>query len=200
MNDELKPILYSFRRCPWAIRARLALMYAGIDVELREVKLCNKPKALLDVSPNATVPVLVLPNDHVINESFDIMVWAIKQNDPDQWCEAIDHVLLHQPLQDLLKAIQIFKYQEDHAQWQQNKVICEQWLVQLNDVLKDGFLTGDKCRLVDAALFPVIRQVSKIDSQWFESLKLIAVKNWLQYFYDSEFYAEAMVKHPVWVE
>lgn len=195
-----KPILYSFRRCPRAMRARIALMYAEVDLELREVYLKNKPQAMLQVSPKGTVPVLVLPNGKVIDESYDVMLWAIEQHDPDHWGEVVDHPLLHAPLQQLLKAIRVFKYQENDAAWQTNKLICKQWLKDLNNYLKDGFLTGNQCRLVDAALFPLIRQVSKVDVDWFASLQLQHVQQWLQYFYNSDFFERAMQKYPVWEE
>jgi glutathione S-transferase len=79
------PILYSFRRCPYAIRARLALYVSGTRCELREVVLRDKPQALLEVSPKGTVPVLQLPDNTVLDESLDIMLWALEQNDPEGW-------------------------------------------------------------------------------------------------------------------
>ena len=192
-------ILYSFRRCPWAMRARLALYYAGINCEVREVNLRNKPAALLELSPKGTVPVLLLDNGKVIDESYDIMLWAIQQHDPNNWGEVIDDPILHQPLQALLKAIRIFKYQENSPEWQQNKTICEQWLLNLNERLKsEGFLSGVQCRLIDAALFPLIRQVSRVDLDWFAALDVDATKQWLDYFYQSSWYELAMHKYPVW--
>ena len=82
------PILYSFRRCPYAMRARLAIAYAGVAVELREVELRNKPQAMLLISPKATVPVLQLESGRVLDESLDIMLWALQQNDPEHWLNA----------------------------------------------------------------------------------------------------------------
>ena len=80
-----RPVLYSFRRCPYAIRARMAIRAAGIKLELREVLLAEKPQAMLDASAKGTVPVLVLPDGQVIDESLDIMLWSLQQNDPDNW-------------------------------------------------------------------------------------------------------------------
>ena len=82
------PILYSFRRCPYAMRARLAIAYSNIDVELREVDLGNKPQTMLLISAKATVPVLQLENGRVLDESLDIMLWAIQQNDAEHWLKA----------------------------------------------------------------------------------------------------------------
>jgi len=79
------PILYSFRRCPYAIRARMAINYAGVPVVLREVFLADKPPSMLAASSKGTVPVLVLPDGNVIDESVDIMHWALRQHDPDSW-------------------------------------------------------------------------------------------------------------------
>ena len=192
-----QPILYSFRRCPWAMRARIALVYAGQKCEVREVNLREKPAELLQVSSKGTVPVLVLPNGRVIDESYDVMLWAIQQNDPDQWGEAIDSPFLHEPLQNLLKLIRVFKYQENSEQWDEARKACEQWLVNLNNILQqDGFLTGSQCRLADAALFPIIRQVSKVNGEWFATLDLKATEQWLDYFFESSFFKTAMQKFP----
>ena len=90
------PLLYSFRRCPYAIRARMALAQAGVAVELREVVLRNKPQAMLDASPKGTVPVLVLPDGTVIDESLAIMRWALAQNDAEGWLAQIDEPGLQQ--------------------------------------------------------------------------------------------------------
>lgn len=198
MTNQL-PILYSFRRCPWAMRARMALTYASQQCEIREVNLREKPAAMLAVSSKATVPILILPNGKVIDESYDIMLWAIQQSDPDNWGAAIDHLLLHEPLQNLLKHIRIFKYQENSEHWQEAKQACANWLENLNVILQaQGFLIGKQSRLADAALFPIIRQVSKVDNEWFASLRLIAVENWLNYFYQADFFNMAMQKFPVW--
>jgi len=193
------PIIYSFRRCPWAMRARITLAYTKQTCELREVNLRDKPEALLKASPKGTVPVLILPSEKIIDESYDIMLWAIAQNDPENWGEIIDHPLLHKPLQDLLKLIRVFKYQENSEHWHQAQQACQQWLFNLNEMLKpDGFLTGNQCRLADAALFPIIRQVSKVDNDWFANLNFTAIQAWLNYFYNAEFFKTAMQKFPVW--
>jgi glutathione S-transferase len=193
------PILYSFRRCPWAMRARIALAYVEQTYELREVNLRNKPAAMLEVSPKGTVPVLVLNDGTVIDESYDVMLWAIQQNDPAGWGEVIDHPILHQPLQELLKLIRVFKYQEDSAGWDAARTACETWLADLEMILaKGGFLTGALCRLVDAALFPIIRQVSKVNADWFATLNLKAIEAWLDCFFQADFFQQAMLKFPVW--
>lgn len=195
------PILYSFRRCPWAMRARLALAYANQPYEIREVNLRNKPASMMVVSPKGTVPVLILPDGRVIDESYDIMLWAIQQHDPQDWGKVIDHSILHQSLQELLECIRIFKYQEQSDHWQEAKKSCEVWLQNFNDLLTENhFLTDAHCRLVDTAIFPIIRQVSRIDVTWFADLNLEATETWLDYFYNAEFYQLAMQKFPVWAE
>ncbi len=89
-----EPVLYSFRRCPYAMRARMALIASGIACEIREVKLRNKPPEMLIASPKGTVPVLVLPDGTVIDESIDIMRWALGQNDPEDWLAGDDEALI----------------------------------------------------------------------------------------------------------
>ena len=102
------PVLYSFRRCPYAIRARLALRISGLPLELREVSLKSKPPEMLALSAKGTVPVLVLPDGLVIDESLDIMRWALSQNDPEAW-------LSHGPLNDMLALIAINDGKFKHA-------------------------------------------------------------------------------------
>jgi len=92
------PILYSFRRCPYAMRARMALMMAGITCELREVKLADKPAHMLETSPKGTVPVLLLPDGTVLEESIEIMRWALAQSDPEDWLAGYRAVPLHPPI------------------------------------------------------------------------------------------------------
>ena len=87
------PLLYSFRRCPYAMRARLALWGTHVNLELREVVLRDKPPSLLAFSPKATVPVLVLPDGEVIDESLDVMLWALRRHDPEGWLAASDGTL-----------------------------------------------------------------------------------------------------------
>jgi len=90
----MSPILYTFRRCPYAMRSRLALTYAGIAVEFREIELKNKPQAMLDISPKGTVPVLQLENGQIIDESLDIMLWALQQHDPEAWLAVMFRVII----------------------------------------------------------------------------------------------------------
>ena len=134
------PILYSFRRCPYAMRARLALAYTGIKVEIREVELKNKPQALRDISPKATVPVLHLPDGKVIDESLDIMHWALAQHDPAQWLADTKtaKTLITWNDGDFKYQLDRYKYADRHPQhpaehyrsqgelfWQNSKAACK---------------------------------------------------------------------------
>jgi glutathione S-transferase len=181
------------------MRARMALAYAGQKCEIREVDLKNKPDALLEVSPKGTVPVLVLPDGKVIDESFDIMQWAIAQHDPDEWHKGDDHALIGPPLKPLLDAMRVLKYDPENAGFSsaQNSVIT--WMTVMNVLLeKDRFLTGEKCALVDVSLYPIIRQLSKIDPEWFKSLEVVNVYRWLDEINAMPFFAQAMEKYPAW--
>jgi glutathione S-transferase len=205
MTEKPPPIFYSFRRCPYAIRARLALASAGIVVELREVELRNKPEAMLAVSAKATVPVLVLNDGGVIDESLDIMRWALAHNDPDHWIERTC-------LQDAEQLIRIndgeFKYYLDRYKYadrypeytvQYYRQQGESFLAQLEKRLNQNpFLCGAHFSLADAAILPFIRQFAAVDSDWFESMPYPAIKRWLNEFIASGLFVKVMSKHLPW--
>jgi glutathione S-transferase len=174
------PVLYSFRRCPYAMRARLALAVSGVQYELREVSLKNKPPELLAASPKATVPVLVLPSGQVIDESLDIMRWALEQNDPDGWLNL-------GPLDDMLTLIAAndgrFKHALDRYKYP-NRYPLESggdvqafalaqrfkagsWLQTLEPRLSQGWLFGYKASIADMATLPFVRQFAHTDADWF---------------------------------
>jgi len=113
------PILYSFRRCPYAMRARLAIAYSGVQVALREVELKNKPAELLDISPKATVPVLQCSNGIIIDESREIMTWALQQHDPDDWQESMNHPLIDENDGTFKKALDCYKYADRFPEYSQ---------------------------------------------------------------------------------
>ncbi len=104
------PVLYSFRRCPYCMRAHLALKKAGLKVELREVKLSDMPEEALNISPKATVPILILPDGTVLDESWDIVKWALQQNDPDNWLGENDSFL---PDAEMLIETNDFSFKND---------------------------------------------------------------------------------------
>lgn len=196
----MTPILYSFRRCPYAIRARLALASSGVRVELREVVLRDKPQAFLDVSPSATVPCLVL-GDSVLDESFDIMEWALEQTDPEQ--------LMAQPDSDLIarfdgpfkQALDLTKYAVRHpnSDPEVTRAQAMHMLAELEDQLGDGWLFGDQPRLADLAILPFVRQFAMIDKARFDSEATPRVSAWLNDFLTSDRLANVMQKRAAWV-
>lgn len=200
------PVLYSFRRCPYAIRARMALAQAGTEVELREVVLRNKPQALLDASPKGTVPVLVLPDGTVIDESLAIMRWALAQNDPQGWLSSA-----HEPettrfiaLNDgpFKQALDAYKYPERHldASSEVHRTRGETLLVSLLEarLSEQSFLAGEQPGVADAAIFPFIRQWAAVDASWFDASPWVCVQRWLHYWQDSSLFLTAMLKLPAW--
>jgi len=197
------PILYSFRRCPYAMRARLGLQYAKIKVELREVVLKDKPAEMIAVSPKATVPVLLLPEQGIIDESYDIIKWAISQNDPDHWQESIaqsdDLVKINdgtfKTALDKYKYASRFPEQEPAFYRSQGEV----FLNQLDQLLRQGpFLLGEQERLADIAIFPFIRQFAHVDRAWFFAAPYPQLHRWFKGYLNSEPFTNIMNKYTPW--
>lgn len=202
------PLLYSFRRCPYAIRARMALAQAGIAFELREVVLRNKPPEMLEASPKGTVPVLVLPDGPVIDESLAIMRWALAQKDAEGWLAQVDEPGLQQlialndgPFKQVLDA---YKYPERHLDQSatMHRAQGEALLVSLLEarLMAQPFLAGASPGLADVAIFPFIRQWAAVDAGWFEISRWVAVRRWLRHWLDSTAFMRVMDKHPAWHE
>ncbi|NCP12910.1 MAG: glutathione S-transferase [Sphingomonadales bacterium] len=195
------PILYSFRRCPYAMRARMALWVAGIAVELREVKLAAKPPELVIASPKATVPVLVLADGTVIDESLAIMRWALGRNDPEGWLAGDDTALIAAndgPFKHHLdRAKYPGRYEEDGVT--DHRAAALALLVPLELRLENApYLCGDKRSLTDIALFPFIRQFAHIDREWFAAQPLPRLQDWLDRLMASELFATIMPKFTPW--
>ncbi len=197
-----RPILWSFRRCPYAMRARMAVLSAGVEVELREIKLKEKPQAFLKVSPSATVPSLQ-SGDLDLDESLDIMRWALGQKDPNG--------LLNMP--DIGESLIIqndgpFKEALDHTKYavrypdldpQTERSKASEFIRSLNKRLSEhAFLTGDRPTLADIAIFPFVRQFAHIDRIWFDAQPWPRVILWLDGFLASTDFQTAMMKIPVW--
>jgi glutathione S-transferase len=199
------PVLYSFRRCPYAIRARLAIVKSGINVELREVILRNKPRQLLEISAKATVPVLLLKNGAVIDESLDIMTWALSYRDADNW-------LNKDSSEDIARLIQWndgeFKYYLDRYKYADRypehdelyyRKKAEVFLVELESRLsKQTYLCSEKCHLADMAIFPFIRQFANVNPEWFHSSKYKKLNHWLNQHIESALFISVMEKYPAW--
>ncbi len=199
----MPPILYSFRRCPYAMRARMALWAAGITAELREVKLAAKPPALIAASPKATVPVLVLPDGTMIDQSLDIMRWALVQNDPEGWLAgeepaliaANDGVFKHH----LDRAKYPGRYDEDGVT--DHRAAALALLAPLEERLAAApFLCGATRAFTDIALFPFIRQFAAIDPAWFAARPLPQLQGWLERLGGSDLFAAIMPKFAPWQE
>lgn len=210
MNAEpllTTPVLYSFRRCPYAMRARLALGYVGQAVELREIVLRAKPAEMLAISPKGTVPVLQLPNGQVIEQSLEIMQWALQQQDPLGWlptdAEAQADILALIAHNDgIFKAhLDRYKYPErypeQHALFYRSQ--GEQFLAQLEDRLtQHAYVCSEQISLADVAIFPFIRQFAEVDRLWFDQAEYPQVQAWLAEWLDSRLFAHVMQKFPVW--
>jgi glutathione S-transferase len=194
------PILYSFRRCPYAIRARLALLASNTVCLIREVKLSAKPAGMCVASPKATLPVLVLPDGEVIDESLDIMRWALARHDPVGWL-AGDSAALIEINDGLFKHhLDRAKYPERHASDAAvDRAACVNLLKVLEDRLRASpYLCGAAFGLADAALLPFVRQFASIDRAWFDTQPLPRVRDWLDRFTASRLFDSAMVRLAPW--
>jgi len=195
------PTLYSFRRCPYAIRTRMAIAYSGIPVELREVVLKDKPAELLQASPKATVPVLILPNGTVLDESRDIMHWALNQHDPNRWLKYPNNALIHTNDESFKSSLDCYKYAERFPEQDQKyyRSQAEVFLQTLESRLEQqAFLTDDDISITDIAIFPFIRQFAHVDLTWFEAAPYPQLQRWLQYHLQSKLFLSVMQKYPAW--
>jgi len=201
------PILYSFRRCPYAIRARSAIIASGLQVELREIVLRDKPASMLDASPKGSVPVLILPNGEVIDESWNIMLWALQQRDPKMWLgKDGEHTQATLPWLNendtaFKHNLDCYKYPERFPEHSQStyRTAGEQFLQRIDRQLNTTpYLLGSMFTLADITLLPFIRQFAAVDLGWFASAPYPALRNWLNAFTASELFAVVMQKFPVW--
>jgi glutathione S-transferase len=207
------PILYSFRRCPYAMRARLALAVSAQPHELREVVLKNKPTEMLTASPKGTVPVLVLPGGEVIEESLDIMRWALSRNDPAQWLSPAQasqqemDALIAANDGDFKRHLDHYKYPNRYPQESEGDAAsfalkhrsdAAHWLAQLDDRLAAGWLMGYQASLADMAILPFVRQFAHTDADWFAAQPWPRLQAWLAAFEASALFAGVMGKHAAW--
>ena len=198
------PVLYSFRRCPYAIRARVTLLYSGIPVELREVVLSNKPPEFIACSQKATVPVLALNDGRVLEESLDIMHWALAQNDPDGWLETDRFAagkLIAVNDGAFKENLDAYKYADYHPEKTagEHRAAGEVFLRELElQLQQQTYLLGPKRSFVDVAVAPFVRQFAHVDLDWFEATSYERLKDWLRGFKDLELFVAAMRKFPAW--
>ncbi|RYF77730.1 MAG: glutathione S-transferase [Comamonadaceae bacterium] len=198
------PVLYSFRRCPYAMRARLALLASGQACELREVLLRDKPAALLTASPKGTVPVLQLTDGTVIDQSLDIMRWALGRHDPQGWL-AHDgdaaQALIAQCDGPFKQALDAYKYPERHAEWapgDARHAVARHAAALGARLQTHAFLCAPQPSLADAAWMPFVRQAAQVDAAWFQAQPWPRLHAWLQRWLSSPLFAHAMHKVPRW--
>ncbi len=207
------PILYSFRRCPYAMRARMAIAYANdvnnaeVFVELREVWLKQKPRHLLDVSPKGTVPVLVLPEGNLLEESLDIMDWALSQSDPESVgqikANAFGRALVNENDQHFKLWLDRYKYADRYPEYEaiSSREQGEHYIKKLERLLATrNYLLSDRLSDVDLAIFPFVRQFAMVDMSWFEQSEYRSVRRWLFELMNSGNFISIMKKYPVWQE
>ena len=200
-------ILYSFRRCPYAMRARMALRIAGIPCRLREVVLRDKPQEMLDISPKGTVPVLQRNDGAVLDESLDIMRWALEEHDPEGWLapalgtlSEVDELIAMND-GDFKHHLDRYKYANryDGADPEVHRRGAEIFLSQLETRLQSqDALFGARWCLADAAIGPFVRQFANADRAWFDAAPYPRLQRWLGGFLDDPRFTAIMAKHAQW--
>ncbi|AOY00721.1 glutathione S-transferase [Jeongeupia sp. USM3] len=195
----MKPLLYTFRRCPYAMRARLAISASGVDVEQYEVVLRDKPAALLAASPKGTVPVLCLPDGRVIEQSLDIMLWALAINDPLHWLAGRADALALIADNDggFKQDLDRYKYAERFPEHPAShyRQRGERFLARLEALLTQrAHLGGAQAGLADAALLPFVRQFAHVDRAWFYASPYPRLIAWLDGWLASLLFATVMQK------
>ncbi len=206
-NNFKYPILYTFRRCPYAMRARFAIRSSKIMVEVREIKLKEKPSEFLKSSPKGTVPVLITKSGDVLEESLDIINWALNINDPHKWLA--DGKLEKKEITNLLDDFEMkFKINLDKYKYPnrfsgvdqylyRDKNLC--FLEKLNSYLKNNkSLNSEHLTLLDYAIFPFVRQFRNVDKDWFDKLNFSLLNNWINHIIDSEEFSSIMKKYKKW--
>lgn len=203
----LFPRLYSFRRCPYAMRARLGILFANLSVELREVVLKNKPATMLAISPKGTVPVLQLVDGSVIEESIEIIMWALEQQDPHGLLDSnVLHeatALIEQNDTSFKHWLNRYKYADRYLDMTQTEYReqGEVFLKVLETLLtKHTFLLGDSVTIADICILPFIRQFAHVDRAVFYNLPYPNLQLWLQNWLAHPFFIQAMAKFTPWQE
>ena len=201
------PCLYSFRRCPYAMRARLGLLFAEQQVELREVVLKNKPPQMLDISPKGTVPVLQLADGTVIEQSREIMLWVLEQNDPQNLLDKTvfneANALIDQNDNEFKYWLDRYKYADRHLEMTQEEYRQqgEVFLQRLDALLsKNSYLLGANIGVADIGIMPFVRQFSHVDRKVFYDLPYPNLQRWLQDWLEHPLFLQAMTKFKPWEE
>tara|TARA_Y100000991_G_scaffold213654_1_gene199761 strand:+ start:443 stop:1084 length:642 start_codon:yes stop_codon:yes gene_type:complete len=196
-----KPILYSFRRCPYAMRARLALLEANQKVEIREILLKEKPVEFLQASPSSTVPCLLI-DDKIIDESLDIMTWALNKNDPGNFLDMPDlgYDLINENDGPFKLALDKTKYHSRYPDEnpKSNREKASSFIHKLENILEGSFLFGEDPKLADLAVLPFIRQFALVDKIWFDQQPWQKVVVWLNLFLESKRFTDIQQKYVPW--
>lgn len=209
------PVLFSFRRCPYAMRARMAIAVSGLHCELREVALRCKPPELLAASIKATVPVLVLPNGAVIEQSREIMLWALRQNDPEGWLApqlgSFDtmQALIDQNDGEFKQHLDRYKYPNRYPEEHQgdpsqfaahHRAVASAWLSTLElQLAGSAWLFGASASLADIAILPFVRQFAHTDAAWFAMQSWPNLQKWLMRWESGALFRRMMEKYPPWM-
>ena len=196
-----KPLLFSYRRCPYAMRARMALLSCGIDFDIFEISLKDKPKQMIEISPKGTVPVFIY-KDLVLDESIDIMNWATEQKNntsikinPNNL--AIIKTLIKINDGEFKNKLDLYKYtsnKEASLKIRYRKE-CEVYIRNINERLETHkYLLSNKFGYLDMAIFPFIRQFFNVDLKWFEEASYNNLKNWVERISISDLFIQVMKK------
>ena len=200
LTKQANPILYSFRRCPYAMRARLALAVSGTRYELREISLRAKPREMLAASPKGTVPVLVPPKGKVIDQSLDIMRWALTNCDPEGWLERDDTTLIRENDECFKHDLDRYKYSDRHkTDPLTHRELGLTFLRKLDVRLSsNAFLGGSVRGVTDAAIVPFVRQFTAVHPDWFAAQPLPHLRRWLEGILGSGLFQSIMRRVPLW--
>ena len=205
----MSAILYSFRRCPYAMRGRMGLKVSGLDYEHREIILRDKPQEMLDASPKGTVPVYIKDDGEIIEESLDLLNWALAQNDPLGWldCDMTEaNALIKANDTDFKHHLDRYKYASRYSDKAKrgdidmgHRLEAEKHIQNLENKLVVGpFLLGNKQTIADIAIFPFIRQFSNVEPDWWAIAPYPKTRNWLLSHVESALFKSTMRKHSLW--
>ena len=203
------PILYSFRRCPYAMRGRMGLKASGAEYEHREILLRDKPAQMLELSPKGTVPVFVLGDGKVIDESLDLLRWALEQNDPLGWldCDMSEAERLIAKNDGPFKhRLDRYKYKSRYDPTAKRGDVDLEHRAEAEEIIKEyetrlskhAFLLGDQQSIADIAIFPFMRQFANTDINWWNTAPYPATREWLNRHIESDLFKSIMKKHPLW--
>lgn len=207
-NPSALPVLYSLRRCPYAMRGRMGIALSKQQVLLREIVTKDKPSELLASSPKGTVPVLVLSDGNVIEQSLEVMMWALHRNDPQDLLRLSNPSLskqIHQLIQQndnefighLEKYRASVRYRNDDIEQRRN--LCEAFISELEAKLaRHDYLFGDSPSLADFAVMPFVSQFVRVEKKWFVQSEYQNVGRWLRSHLESKLYTQVMKQYPLW--